>query len=234
MKMSEHLLNERISALLDEPRADPEAEAHLERCERCRAEYERLSRMRMAISALGELQPPSDQWSRIEARLEASPFIAPGPLSGRRSWGRRLLGSWPLQAAAALLLFAGGVVAGLQFTGLRADGPAEVAGRPIPVVTAPGVATGRPGPEEAYLSALAGLDELRSPLRLAEIRTEDGELDARAAARLLARLNGLIEASEEAVEDAPGNPAANALLFQLLEERNALADELHLASARSW
>ena len=70
--MNEHLNIERISALLDEPWSDLTAEQHLEGCEDCRLEFERLSRMRMAFSALGELDAPRDQWSRIEASLDSS------------------------------------------------------------------------------------------------------------------------------------------------------------------
>ena len=88
--MSEHLTAERISAVLDEPWSDMEAEAHLESCESCRGEYERFSRMRMALSALGELDPPPGPWEILEERLNVSPYLPPtdvvpsGPSGGWR------------------------------------------------------------------------------------------------------------------------------------------------------
>ena len=239
--MSEHLTAERISALLDEPWADMEAGGHLEHCEICRLEYERFSRMRMAVSALGELDPPAGQWAAIEARLETSPHIpSKDVIPLRRSGPRWALRSWPVQVAAAFALFAGGLVAGAQMTN---QGLVErLAGRSdrLPVAVQPAAfQTGAAlDPEDAYFNALTELDALRSPLRLADLEREDGTLDPVATARVLARLNALILATQAAVEEAPGDPVANGMLFQLVEERSAVAtryrESTQLASLRDW
>jgi hypothetical protein len=227
--MSEHLTAERISAVLDEPWSDMEAEAHLESCESCRGEYERFSRMRMALSALGELEPPPGQWEIIEERLNVSPYLPPTdvvPIGQSGGWRR--LRTWPVQAAAAFALFAGGLVAGVQLTdGGFGD---RLAGDPdrLPVAVQP--AAFQPGvaldPEDAYYAALTDLDALRSPIRTVDLEHEDGSLNPVATAQALARLNALIMATQAAVERSPGDPVANGMLFQLMEERAAVATRI--------
>lgn len=230
--MAEHLSIERISALLDEPWADREGERHLETCDTCRAESERLSRMRMALSALGELDAPADEWRRIETRLErmrgTTVSSAIGPRHG--SVWRRLLANGLLQAAAAVALFAGGVVAGLQFTGSRAGGadtPGGTGGSVPAVISAA-------GEDRAVLNVLSELEELRAPLRQAGLDDEQvtaagdraEEFDAVKAARLAARLDGLIRAMQERLQGSPGDPFASAYLIQLMDERARLAEAI--------
>ena len=71
--MSEHLTLERLSAVLDEPGADGAAVAHLDECAACQREYEAMSRMRMALSGLPELEAPDGVWAGVEAALPAPP-----------------------------------------------------------------------------------------------------------------------------------------------------------------
>jgi len=228
--MSEHLTTERISALLDEPWADMAAERHLESCAECRLEYERFSRVRMALSALGDLEPPAGEWEAIEARLDTSPFVV--PIGGRRGAFTRAISSWPLQAAAAFTLFAGGVMAGLQITG----GPeGETLAGALPVVDPPpAVVTGT---EQAYLAHLSELNNLLE-FRLADLESEDGTLDAARAARILARIDAGIQASQAALGRAPGDPVANSTLVRLVAQRDAVAGRVHrnahLANAQQW
>lgn len=238
--MAEHLTLERISALLDEPWADLDAEAHLEGCESCRAEYERLSRMRMAISALGDLQPPPGEWAAIEARLDASLGEDRSVLPLRRRAAGRLLKSPSLQAAAAVTLFAGGVLAGLQITGDAA--PVETssitAANPDGERAELPVALPSSADDAGYLNALAEMEALQSPLRQASLSRADGSLDPIAAAELIRRLDAAIEASREAVMRSPENPLLSTNLFQLVDYRSALASRLdqsaHLTRAEAW
>lgn len=258
---SEHPEGWRISALLDEPESDPAAAAHLEACERCAAEYEQMSRTRMALSALGQLEPPADAWEGIEARLDALEAAGEVPWaagvragtetpSGRgrgapdgpfRRGARRFLDSAPLQAAAGLALFAGGVLAGLQLT---AAGPGPEAGSP-PVAAlergagaeAEGLATEAGAPAEGPASSAEGepvlgaeewaaLEELRSLMGPAAEAAAVGALEPPEAAERLARLDALILASRQALERVPADPVANGLLFELVERRNRVASEL--------
>lgn len=234
---TEHLDPERLSALLDAPDADAEASAHLERCPECQVEFETLSRMRMALSGLGELEPPEDEWTRIEAALRerglsedaaggspgdgATGAAAPG---GRPPFGRRLLARWPAQAAAAVLLFAGGILAGLQMTG----GPADPGRTALELPVAGGAEAEEAGPASsvdmgaAYLAALEDIERLAPEL----VGDVDG-LDPGSAAERLARIEALIRAAREAVRENPADPVANALLFQLVEQREELASRLN-------
>lgn len=212
-----HLETERLSRLLDEPGSDPRATAHLEACGECRGEFERLSRVRMALSALGELEPPPGHWERIEAKLRVRRTLPP---SGGEPEAWRLPPPWTRRAgqlAAAIVLFAGGLAAGLYVTAAR-DG-ASVAAIPRDSPGAPGAS------EVDYLEALGDLAGLREP-GLAGGAGE-GPLDPVEAAERLARLEALIRATREALESAPGDPVANGLLFQLVDERDFLAGRLN-------
>lgn len=234
-----HLERERLSALLEQGGGDAEASAHLEVCTDCRAEFEWLSRMRMALSGLGGLDPPVDEWLRVERALEERGVLArsagggledrssePSRAAARRGAGSRprLLARWPVQAAAAFLLFAGGIVAGLQLTagGPRASG--RLAGGPPAVREGAGSMRelASPEAESEYLEALAALDRLRAPRVQAA-----GGLDPASAAERIARLEALIQATREAVRESPADPVANALLFQLVEERDQVASRLN-------
>ncbi|MDP2583467.1 MAG: hypothetical protein Q8W47_05250 [Candidatus Palauibacterales bacterium] len=122
--MSEHLERETLSALMDEPGSDPVASAHLEACPACSREFEVMRRMRMALSAMGQLEPPDGAWNRIEARLPRTSRV--------ERWLGVLVGDgWvaaSLRAAAAVVLFAGGVALGLRAGGLAPAGLASTSG----------------------------------------------------------------------------------------------------------
>ncbi len=237
--MSDHLNLERISALLDEPWADLDAEAHLEACELCRTEYERLSRMRMAVSALGELDPSEESWEKIQARLDGVGL--PGRAAPSRHRVVRWASSWPLQAAAAAALFVGGLFAGLQLTGggpAAADRTAARGGSPDAPSGVPAALPRFSGDAE-ILEALAELEALRYPVRQAGgTRALDAGLDPLAATRWIAGLDGAIRAMQERLERSPGDPVVNAYLFQMMEERNRVAGRLeravHETQAVEW
>ena len=225
-----HLNAERISALLDEPWADRDGQAHMETCAACQAEFERLSRMRMALSALPDERPPRGEWASIEAALEARGFgTGPRWLGGRVA--RRLLTPGPLQAAAGLLLFAGGLVAGLQFT----RGGTTESAADLPAVVSP-------ADDQTLLEGLNRLESLRTPLRQVgegaapqASGTELRERNPVELAQSLARLEGSIRALREHLESNPDNVFASAYLLELVDARDRLTDELGRASAvRTW
>lgn len=230
--MVNHMDAERISALLDEPWADGDCRAHLDACRDCQAEFERLSRLRMALSALPDEKAPAAQWAAIEAALDAGETR-----TGVRRVGGGLAGRLfvrgPLQAAAALMLFAGGVVAGLQFTGGRSANSPEA---DLPTV----VTTDDDG--RALVDGLTRMESLRSPLRqVGEGGTDpvpEGGLRGRdplEMAQRLARLEGLIRASRDRLETDPDDPFASAYLLELVETRDRLAEDLGRASGtRTW
>lgn len=225
-----HLTAERISAVLDEPWADREGHAHLGACAACQVEFERLSRMRMALSALPDERPPSGEWASIEAALDARGFGTGGRWLGGR-WTRRLLTPGPLQAAAALVLFMGGLAAGLQFTG---GGPTETAAD-LPVVVSP-------ADDRTLLEGFNRLESLRTPLRqvgeggVPQASPPDTrERDPVELAQSLARLEGSIRALRDHLDGNPDDFFASAYLLELVELRDQVTDELGRASAvRTW
>lgn len=231
--MSEHLTLERLSAVLDEPGADGAAVAHMDECAACQREYEAMSRMRMALSGLTELEAPDVVWAGIEAAL---PGLTAGSsdtseppvieLRERRS-GFGLLGSWPIKVAATLLVFVGGLMVGDRLRRENADAPTVAAG-PLDSAVQPAADAAR----VTYENALASLDELR--LRTVSTSVNPAE-DPAAAAQRLIHLDALVAASREALRRAPEDPAVNDFLFQVIDERDALnaelSDVLHAATA---
>jgi hypothetical protein len=109
---TDHLTAAEVAAALDEPGVDAEARAHLEQCEQCRRERDRVAGVLEALGALPDLEAP-DHWSVIEAELRRSQRrVARTDLTLRR-------------AAVFVLLFGAGAVAGslLDVAGTRDPGP---------------------------------------------------------------------------------------------------------------
>lgn len=211
----DHPSLDRISALLDEPGADPGAAEHLERCERCRREHERMRRMRMALSALGGVAPPEGEWEEIEHRL-AEEDAGPS-LSGRAGDAVPPFGSrWAATVAAATLFFAVGLVAGLQLRdGLPAGGDAG----PTAAATA-GDGAGYPSAARSLESMVPGrTDTAPEPID-----------DPVGAVEEMARLEALAEAAREALRDRPADPALNDFLFRVSERRRSLRSRLGAAA----
>ena len=216
---SEHLTLEMISVLLEEPEEHTESAAHLAACEECSLEHSRMRRMLMALSGLGEMQPPADEWERIEAKLPRER----GVLFLRRAG---LFTGWPVQAAAAMLVFAGGIAAGLMLTGGPSRDATQVAGSEALQYVGGAVAS---GPETAspflsgqYYEAVAQLERLRAR----PVSSRDLIENPAAATARLARLDALILASREALATSPTDPTINNLLFELIEERDDMASGL--------
>ncbi len=121
-----HLSAERLAALIDE-QPTPAELAHLSACAPCRRErgaYEAVSEMAKSGLTLGI---PLTSWNTLAPRLKDDRIIETG-----RSVGRRVIVSrgW-LQAAAAILLLAGGTVfgrltAGVPVCSLATSSPAAI------------------------------------------------------------------------------------------------------------
>lgn len=251
--MPEHLSGERLSALLDDDAPTEEERRHLEGCSACEDELHRIRRMRMALSALDDLEAPADGWSRVEAALseraaapaetpgtgeEAGPAPEPDRRGGRSAWS--LGGAW-VRAAAAVVLFAGGLALGTHLSGPSGgtDGPAR-GGDAAPARTAAGerVTVGEPTtsggaarPAERPAGAVGGADPAGTAgLSPAGETPLEAYRDPAAAAERLARLDAVMQAAREAIREDPSDPAMNDLLFRVAEDRQALIDALHLAT----
>lgn len=246
-----HLSLERISALLDAPEGDPEAAEHLRACDRCEREQERMRRMRMALSALGEATPPEDEWEEI------APHLPEGGGDGGASREDDeviplLRSGWAARVAAATLVFAVGLGAGLQLRGGGSSGGGDGGGGPtaapgeVPRAEADGGSAVRPGagtsaglaaaddggPDPlqrpgAYLSAARSLESMVAGAAGSEMEPVD---DPEGAAEEMARLEALAEAAREALREQPADPALNNFLFSVTERQEALRSRLGAAA----
>lgn len=211
--MVEHLTREQIAALIDEPDATADGRAHLDVCGECAREFEAMSRTRMALSGLPDLEAPDGGWARISAAL-TGPDAAPGGPS-KRGWLPP--GPWGpvLSAAAVLVLFLGGMGVGRMIApGGSADRATPVAEETVPESIAAEY------PE--YLQTVAELRELRAGGPSAAELAGNPAL----AAERLARLDALIDASREALRETPADPALNDFLFDVVDERASVAGQL--------
>ena len=97
--MNDHLS---IDQLLDlqEPGVEPGvavARAHLESCQQCRLEADRLAQRSARLRALPSLKPVRDNWPRIRARVETQRrrvFLRRGLLVGLAAAATLLLAVW--------------------------------------------------------------------------------------------------------------------------------------------
>jgi hypothetical protein len=209
--MGEHLTREQIAALLDEPGSVAGGLAHLDGCEECSREFEGMSRMRMALSGLPELSPPTGEWAAIRARL-------PGNASSSVWFGT--FWTTPMAAAAIIMLFLGGLGIG------RMIAPAGADGDNASVELASGVidpaANGSDSSEFGdYLQQVGRLRELRDAGPVGPAVADNPEL----AAERLTRLDALIDATRETLRMAPADPALNDFLFDVVDERESLAGQ---------
>ncbi len=256
--MAEHLSGERLSALLDDtPTA--EERRHLEACPGCEGELRRLRRMRMALSALDDFEAPDDGWARLEAAFSDREGAPAGAEAGREAPGpaepaadrRGARSGWSLagagaRAAAAVVLFAGGMALGTHLsgpeggTGTTARAGDAGAAEPSAGERVAVEGTARSGPpageapdvrteESARATAVGGLAEGTYPPAV-DGASDEVYRDPAAAAERLARLDAVMQAAREAVREDPSDPAVNDLLFRVAEDRRALVEALHLAT----
>jgi hypothetical protein len=222
--MAEHLTREQIAALLDEPGAVADGPPHLDVCSECAGEFEAMSRTRMALSGLPDLRAPDGAWDAILAGL--SNATAGRPYSTSPTWWGVQERWGPLLAAAAILvLFLGGLGVGRMLAPGQVSNDAM--GSVSESVALQGSETaGSPGQADVdypeYVRSVADLQELIQSGPSQEQIADDPAL----AAVRLTRLDALIEASREALREAPADPALNDFLFDAVDERASIAGQL--------
>lgn len=201
-----HLTSEALSELLDGGRV-ASADEHLAECQNCRAELEAMRHLRAELRQLPELEPPSELWAAVAARL---------PYGGKE---RRREFTWPklivLQVAAMAAVFVLGLGLGRTFQPEDAT-EAGLVSQQTPASLAEALeAVRRHGAQ--YDAALRNLERLA-----AEQGTETPSL----AEERLASLNAMVEASRTALASDPADPVLNAYLFAALEERDAVIRQM--------
>lgn len=231
--MDEHLTREQIAALLDEPDAVAGGLAHLDVCSDCASEFEGMSRMRMALSGLPDFSAPEDGWERLRDALPSSAFEAPGRerVIALPSW---LRSRWSpvLTAAAIIVLFFGGLGVGRSLAPGTGNAPERVAENAADGAVADGGPASSPDRRGGAALAADYPEYLRTVAELRSLRDTGPSSaqiasDPTLAAERLTRLDALIEASREALQDAPADPALNDFLFDVVDERASVAGQLN-------
>ncbi|MEP6493275.1 MAG: hypothetical protein ABJF01_11395 [bacterium] len=220
-----HLPTERLAAFVNEPPSATEM-AHLAACAECareRATYRQLAELSAGESS--RIGKPLTSWEKLRPALIADGVIddghgvSYGPRHVRRPW---------LQVAAAVLLVAGGMMAGRRSAGasLFPAGDAGSVANSVPVIdSAPkfgSLAEARAAQTQSqlvYQSATAFL---------AERDTSNRGSDSPASMRTrLAALDRTRQVLGAALNDAPYDPVINGYYLTTLGQREATLRQLN-------
>jgi hypothetical protein len=222
-----HLSAERLAALVDEAPTSNEL-AHLAGCAECareRSAYLNLSSLASAASA--QIGVPVSSWQKLAPALVADGVIDRGRGFHFRTRARRR--PW-LQAAAAVLLVSGGMMAGRSSVGAR---PLPFGGTPA------GSQLGKASSDSTV--HFASVDEARDmqnrsqnlyQAATAYLAQHDSAstVDTPSAMRTrLAALDRVRDAMGEALNEAPYDPVINEYLLATVGQREATLRQLNTA-----
>jgi hypothetical protein len=222
-----HLSTERLATMAEDAPTSAEL-AHLARCSLCAAErsaFERLTEVAVRESA--RLEMPITSWESLRPALAAEGLIADAP-AARATGGRGR--AWWLQAAAAVLLVAGGTLLG------RASAGDPVLAR---------ASSARPASAGAAfagdsLPRFASVDEARAAQQRSQFLYEsataflaqwDTAPSTVAAKRV--RLEALDRANQvfgAALSQAPNDPVISGSYLTTLGQREATLRQLNLVA----
>lgn len=241
MQNMQHLSTDRLAALGDELPTPAEA-AHLASCDVCareRAAY--VSLVGMARADGGAIGLPLTRWDDLAPafRTEVPQHSgAPDPEVIELATRRRMV-RWPMQAAAGLLLLAGGAMLGRASAGVSLLPPADggvVASSGTPVMNASSsditaadstftsVADARAAQQRyelLYQQAAAFLAQHDS--------TAPGQGSPVAYRSRLAALDRVISTTRDAMREAPHDPVINGYYLTTLSQREATLRQLNTA-----
>ncbi len=208
----EHLNLEVLARLVDEP-PGPLERAHLAACRGCSGE---LRALREQTARLGELAPPAPPkggWPALERRLRRDGLI--------RAGRRQPYTGWAPRAAAAVILFVGGVLAGGALAG-RDPAPVAVAGSGAEADSADAARTLTEA-EMVYLAALRRYSE----------HTAEGDDVPNPAARIAA-LGSIVRATGPAHNEAPADPVINGYHLTALGQRDLMLERFAVIGGEEW
>lgn len=225
-----HLSTDRLAALGDEL-PTPAESAHLAICEPCsreRSAYQTL--VSMAHAEHAQLGMPLTRWDAISSALAAG-----APLAATQVTSLRRTPRWPMQAAAALLLMAGGAMLGRKSAGATLI---PVPAVPTTVATAPASDSARRATDSV---SFASIDAARAAQQRAELRYQQaaaflaehdstGADDSPVAYRSrLAALDRVISTTREAMREAPHDPVINGYYLTTIGQREATLRQMNTA-----
>ncbi len=219
-----------LARLVDEE-PKPEEAALIERDPELARELEALKRQTSALADLPAMLPPQGRWAELEPRLRREGLIASEPIRVAKSAARPARrfglphGRSMLQAAAALVLFIAGGVAGRWLV-------AEAPGSQPPMVG--DVASSLVPPDGP--ASFASIEEAQAAVWAAEqswarayqgyrrlVDAEDSSAPYRGNwASRMAAVDALMAASHAVIGEAPADPFVNGFLARTLIERGEL------------
>lgn len=226
-----HLPTERLAALADEPPTAAEL-AHLTSCAECareRAAYQSL--VELAAGSGASIGAPLTSWEALRPKLLDDRIIGAGDstLRPRRHAGR----VW-LQAAAAVLLISGGMVAGRITAGAS----------PLPLTEQPSLTTASVSTDST--PHFRSIDEARAAQAqsqfmyqtatafLAQRDTANRAPENPAAIRTrLAALDRTRQVLDQALDEAPYDPVINGYYLTTLGQREATLRQLNTVAPAS-
>ncbi len=212
--MEQHLTPEALARLVDEA-ATREEHAHLANCAAC---VERLDAMRDQTAALGRLpdvRPPRGDWAMLEARMASEGLIHPEPNLLQR------MASTPgwMRAAAALILFVGGVGVGVGVGGSSGAQAAYLPGAATDASFASlDNATITTAEDAAALVRLKEREYRDALVQYAQFSEDEGSVPNPEAR--VASLDYAIVSLQAGLQEAPADPVLNGFLASLLAERD--------------
>lgn len=222
-----HLPAERLAALVDTDPTSEEAD-HLAACALCAGEWRAYRAIgELAVGVRGSTAAPLLSWDALSERLRAAGLqrSAEPPAAARAVEARR----WMMRAAAAVVLFAGGLVAGRVSASIGSAAPAssdatssvaDVGDAPVDQVMFES--------EEAALAAMLDA-ERRYQLAASYLVSSDSatRLDNADSYRTrLAALDEVAAATRRALYQAPHDPVINRYYLTTLGAREATLRQL--------
>ena len=231
----QHLSTDRLAALGDE-QPTPDEAAHLASCVACAREQSAFrSLVAMAHAEQGAIGLPLTRWDDLASALRADKAQATTPDVIDIAARRRRAARWPMQAAAGLLLLAGGAMFGRASAGaslLPADSTTVASNTPASTTL------DQPAGDSAFTSVA---DARRAQQRyellyqqaaafLAEHdSTGLGQENPVAYRSRLAALDRVISTTREAMREAPHDPVINGYYLTTLGQREATLRQLNTA-----
>ena len=241
-----HLPADRLMELAEGEPTNSEL-AHIAGCEDCARERHAYRGLRDAARAEGErVTEPLTDWATLRESLQAEGLLrdrsaalftgpnraVPRPVVSRGSGWDARASSWALRAAAALLLVAGGAMAGRASSGAS----------PLPGIATQSTAssTGRDNPlaqnvmsasfssnEEALLALYrAQQDYERAANFIRNSRPAASEGQPEVYRARLAALDDVMEATRGALDETPADPVINRYYLAALGAREATLRQL--------
>jgi hypothetical protein len=212
--MEQHLTPEALARLVDEA-ATQDEHAHLAACAQCVEALDALRDQTAALGRLPDVRPPRGDWAVLEARMASEGLVRPEPNLLQR------MASTPgwMRAAAALILFVGGVGVGVGVGGssgaTAANVPAVGSDASFASLETTGVTTAE---DAAALVRLKEREYRDALVQYAQFSEDEGSFPNPEAR--MASLDFAIVSLQAGLQESPADPVLNGFLASMLAERD--------------